>query len=86
MAFLIVLIVFDSESRIRLGSLPSLVDRMRKEEDGDMHTYDQRWCPTGRAVVHEICTQRKLGKSQILCFGFLLITPFHRFSRAFEGA
>ena len=30
--------------------------------------------------------QRKLGKPQILCFGFLLITPFHGFSRAFEGA
>ena len=30
--------------------------------------------------------QRKLGKPQILCFGFLLVTPFHGFSIAFESA
>ena len=32
------------------------------------------------------CNQRKVGKPQILCFGFPLIAPFHCFSRAFEGA
>ena len=35
---------------------------------------------------HHTCNRRKLGKPQILCFGFLLITPCHGFSRAFEGA
>ena len=34
----------------------------------------------------QTCNPRKLGKPQILCFGFLLITPFHGVSRAFEGA
>ena len=32
------------------------------------------------------CNQRKLGKPQILCFGFFSITPFHSFSKAFESA
>ena len=33
-------------------------------------------------VVYNRC---KLGKPQILCFEFFLITPFHCFSGAFEG-
>ena len=39
----------------------------------------------GLAVYHTY-NQRKLGKPQILCFRFLLVTPFHCFPRAFEGA